>query len=92
MTNIKYSKFGSKFSRENGITRLMDDLGSANQRGNDDVVMLGGGNPAFITEANEVFIDELQKLINNSEIENILGRYDSPQGNEAFVGALVKML
>lgn len=88
MKNIKYSKFGIKFSSENGITRLMDDLGSANHSNDTDIVMLGGGNPAPINQLNEIFIKEITKLIDKSEIASVIGRYDSPRGNAEFIKAL----
>ncbi len=88
MKNIKYSKFGIKFSSENGITRLMDDLGSANHSNDTDIVMLGGGNPAPINQLNEIFIKEITKLIDKSEIAGVIGRYDSPRGNAEFIKAL----
>jgi valine--pyruvate aminotransferase len=92
MTNINYSKFGDKFARENGISRLMDDLGSVKQREDSDIVMLGGGNPAMISEAKDIFVRELQELILSSKIDNVMGRYDSPRGNQAFISALAGML
>ncbi|MDP6104110.1 MAG: valine--pyruvate transaminase [Gammaproteobacteria bacterium] len=85
---MKYSKFGIKFSSENGITRLMDDLGSANHSNDTDIVMLGGGNPAPINQLNEIFIKEITKLIDKSEIASVIGRYDSPRGNAEFIKAL----
>jgi valine--pyruvate aminotransferase len=92
MAKFEYSKFGNKFSRENGITRLMDDLGLANQKQDSDIVMLGGGNPAMISQANELFVSELNKLIDSTEIDNVMGRYDSPRGSDSFIRALVDML
>lgn len=91
MKNIKYSKFGIKFASENGITRLMDDLGSANHSNDTDMVMLGGGSPASINQLNEIFIKEITKLIDKSEIDSIIGRYDSPRGNAEFIKALSTM-
>ncbi len=88
----KYSKFGKKFTRYSGITQLMDDLGKANHGDNKDIVMLGGGNPALIPEAHEVFVGELQKLIDDSGVDQMLGYYDGPQGSEVFIEALVEML
>lgn len=89
---MNYSKFGNKFTRSTGITQLMDDLGTANQSDNPDIVMLGGGNPALIPEAHAVFIDELQKLIASSEVDKMLSLYDGPQGNVNFRIALAVKL
>jgi len=89
---MNYSKFGEKFTRPSGIAQLMDDLGKANQSDNPDIVMLGGGNPAIIPEAQRVFVDELKKLVSSPQIEKMLGLYDGPQGNEDFIKALAAML
>jgi len=92
MTNTDYSKFGKRFSRESGITQLMADLGKANHSNNPDTVMLGGGNPAIIPAAHDKFVDELQKLIAGSGVDQMIGFYDGPQGSEEFISALVMML
>ena len=90
--NQNYSKFGQKFTRYSGITRLMDDLGKANHSDDENIIMLGGGNPALVPEAHAIFIDELTQLINNAGVDQMLSHYDGPQGSEAFIDALVKML
>ncbi len=90
--NQNYSKFGQKFTRYSGITRLMDDLGKANHSNDESIIMLGGGNPAHVPEAHAIFVDELIQLINNAGVDQMLSHYDGPQGSEAFIDALVKML
>lgn len=87
-----YSKFGNKFTRPNGITQLMDDLGKANSSNNPDIIMLGGGNPAIIPDSNAVFVNELQQLIASSKVDQMIGLYDSPQGDDSFRRALASML
>ncbi len=89
---MTFSKFGNKFTRPNGITQLMDDLGKANSKNNSDMVMLGGGNPAIIPESNAIFVKELQQLIASSEVDQMVGLYDGPQGYDAFRDALADML
>ena len=54
--------------------------------------MLGGGNPAIIPAAHDKFVDELQKLIAGSGVDQMIGFYDGPQGSEEFIRALVVML
>ncbi len=44
---MKVSKFGRKIATQSGIGQLMDDLGLA-LAGSQDILMLGGGNPAHI--------------------------------------------
>ncbi len=87
-----YSKFGEKFTQYSGITQLMDDLGKANHSDDENIIMLGGGNPALVPEAHEAFVHELKTLINNNEVDQMLSHYDGPQGSEVFVRALVEML
>jgi len=86
-----YSKFGEKFTRYSGIARLMDDLGKANHSNDENIIMLGGGNPAIVSEAHEVFVNELKRLANTNEVDQMLGLYDGPQGSEVFINALVEM-
>ena len=43
---MQFSKFGEKFNRYSGITRLMDDLNDGLRT--PGAIMLGGGNPAAI--------------------------------------------
>ncbi len=85
---MKFSNFGSKFTRPNGITQLMEDLGNAKNSNNPNIVMLGGGNPAAIPEVNRVFVSELQKLITSTKIDQMIGLYDGPKGNDGFRKAL----
>jgi len=89
---MTFSKFGTKFTKPNGITQLMEDLGKANSSQNPNVVMLGGGNPALIQEANEIFVNELQALISTSKVDQMIGLYDGPQGNDDFRAALSQKL
>ena len=89
--NQNYSKFGQKFTQYSGITRLMDDLGKANHSDDENIIMLGGGNPALIPEAHDVFVRELDGLIKAGGADQMLGFYDGPQGSEVFIDALVEM-
>ena len=91
MTSRNFSKFGTKFSKESGITQLMSDLGSANHSNNPNTLMLGGGNPAIIPAANDKFVSELEKLISSSNVDQMIGLYDGPQGSEEFIRELVLM-
>ena len=90
--NQDYSKFGEKSTRYSGITQLMDDLGKANHSDDENIIMLGGGNPALIPEAHDIFVSELKALIDNNEVDQMLSRYDGPKGSEVFVRVLVEML
>ncbi len=89
---MNYSNFGTKFTQLNGITQLMEDLGNAKSSNNPNIVMLGGGNPALVPQVNDIFIDELHKLISTNKLSQVLGSYDGPVGNEDFCTALAKQL
>ncbi|WP_299189273.1 valine--pyruvate transaminase [uncultured Psychrobacter sp.] len=102
---MKFSKFGQKFTQPTGISQLMDDLGDA-LKSDQPVNMLGGGNPARIDAVNEVFLQTYQALgqdILNAERDasikekhsdntalNSMSNYSNPQGDAAFIDALVE--
>jgi len=87
---MSYSNFGTKFTQLNGITQLMEDLGNAKNSNNPNIVMLGGGNPALVPEVDEIFTNELHKLIANKKLSNVFGLYDGPTGNDEFRHALAR--
>lgn len=86
------SNFGRRLAAPSGIWQLMEDLGAA-LSGEDDVLMLGGGNPAHIPQVQKQFRDRLL-LIAQSETRfaKALGDYDPPQGNRALIEALSRLL
>ncbi len=81
---MKLSKFGSKFTRQSGINQLMIDLGEAYNSNHPDLCMLGGGNPAFVPEAQALFAKEMELLIENKLFERMVGIYDGPSGELTF--------
>lgn len=87
---MPYSIFGNKFTQHSGITELMDDL-NAGVQGGDDILMLGGGNPASIPDI-EVRLNELmQQLLDEGKLFNTLANYDGPQGKNSFIDALAEL-
>lgn len=93
---MKFSKFGQKFTQPTGISQLMDDLGDA-LKSDQPVNMLGGGNPAKIDAVNELFLETYKALGNdgsfrediNSTATSSMANYSNPQGDAAFIDALV---
>ena len=93
---MKFSKFGQKFIQPTGISQLMDDLGDA-LKSDQPVNMLGVGNPARIEAVNELFLQTYQALGNdgsfrediNSTATSSMANYSNPQGDAAFIDALV---
>ncbi len=89
---MKLSSFGEKFTSKSGILSLMDDLGNALASG-EEMIMMGGGNPAHIPEVEEAFKTRLQHILDNhSEFVRLIGTYDAPQGEKEFIKYLVKLL
>ena len=85
---MNFSDFGNRFAGYSGITHLMDDLNEGLLQ--KDVVMMGGGNPAAIPAAIEIFERAIEKLQNSGDLIRALTNYDGPQGNDAFIESLVR--
>ena len=89
---MNFSKFAQRFSEHSGIILLMDDLGEA-MAGEQDVLMLGGGNPAHIPEVQAFFRDRMQQILDRpSEFARVVGDYDPPRGSMKFLEALADLL
>lgn len=89
---MKFSRFGTKFTRQSGILQLMDDLGEALSV-NRNMLMLGGGNPAHIPEVQDHFRRRMKQMLDDGvDFARAIGDYDSPQGNNAFVSSLARLL
>ncbi len=92
---MKFSKFGQKFTQTTGISQLMDDLGDA-LKSDKPVNMLGGGNPARIDAVNDVFSETYKALGTDNDMGEAnssalisMANYSNPQGDAAFIDALV---
>lgn len=89
---MKLSAFAQRFTADSGINLLMEDLGAA-MAGEREVLMLGGGNPAHIDEAQALFRERMRRLLDEpAEFARMIGDYDSPQGNRDFLVALAELL
>ena len=90
--NFEFSKAGQKLTAHSGILELMDDLGRA-MTDKPDMLMLGGGNPAAVPALQELWRARMQELLNEGgSFDRMLGNYDPPKGNPAFIGALAELL
>lgn len=84
MHPMKLSSFGAKFAGESGIVELMDDLGSALHE-NPAMIMMGGGNPGRVPEAEVLFQRRLEAVLSDPEKRHrLFGRYQSPSGDLEF--------
>ena len=88
--NKKISRFGSRFLGESGTKLLMDDL--AQVAGSNNFINLGGGNPARIPKMESVFRSAMCEVLADRQFEEIIGSYDSPQGNESFLAIVCEFL
>ena len=70
----------------------MEDAGDA-LAGNDEVLLLGGGNPARIPEVQRNFREAMGNLLDDTpRFDRIVGDYDGPQGNAEFLSAITAFL
>ena len=89
---MKLSTFGTKFTTESGILSLMDDLGNA-LAGNQEMIMMGGGNPSHIPEVQALFHQRIKRILDSPrEFQHLIGVYDPPQGEVEFTDNLAKLL
>ena len=90
---MQFSSFSERFMGSAGILQLMQDLGEAMASGGEDVCMLGGGNPASIPEVNDYLHERMQVILDEpGRFAQVIGNYDSPQGEQRFINALVELL
>jgi valine--pyruvate aminotransferase len=81
---LKLSNFGEKFTQKSGIVGLMDDLGTALDE-NPNMIFMGGGNPGQVSDVEKIFQQKLEIILSDPvKRQNILGVYQSPQGEKAF--------
>ncbi|OGT83484.1 MAG: valine--pyruvate transaminase [Gammaproteobacteria bacterium RIFCSPLOWO2_12_FULL_47_76] len=89
---MEFSKFTSRFSSHAGIVQLMEDLGAA-LSGDQNVLMLGGGNPSHIPQVQQIFHERLERILADpAEFAHVIGDYDSPQGEQKFIASLARLL
>lgn len=84
------TRFSQRFTSDSGIVSLMEDLGQA-LNVNPDLLFMGGGNPARIQGFEDRIAIHLQQIARTPEALNkLIGIYQSPQGSEECIQALVK--
>ncbi len=92
MEEIVLSDFGKKLCGPSGINQLMDDLGKPFPEGV-RIVQMGGGNPARIPEVEKMYRRQMERILSCGDgFENLIGRYDSPQGKTSFIRATAEYL
>ena len=89
---MRISNFGKRFRTKSGIVELMDDLGSA-MRTDQEVYMLGGGNPGDIPQIVSVMQTTLAKIAEQRQsVKKLVGNYDPPQGDPDLIQKIVYLL
>jgi len=89
---MQLSDFGRKLTGEAGILQLMDDLGKA-MAGQELTAMFGGGNPARIPAVTDALKKSLEATVRDDhKLAAMLGNYDTPQGNAAFIDTVVAFM
>ncbi|MFW5858789.1 MAG: valine--pyruvate transaminase [Planctomycetota bacterium] len=84
--DIQWSEFAQRLGGPSGINELMEDLGDALARGGEDLVMMGGGNPAHIAAVEAVWRQRLGSICADPvQLAAMLGDYDTPRGNAGFL-------
>ena len=90
---MENSAFGRAYCGKSGISNLMEDLGEALARADENTLMLGGGNPAHIPEVQELLRESLGEIVADPpRCARMLGDYDPPAGHPAFREALAAEL
>ncbi len=85
---MQFSDFGEHYNGYSGITHLMDDLSEGLAQ--PGMVMLGGGNPAAIPEAQAVIGRVIEQLQQSGGLLDALSNYDAPQGRAGFLEVLAE--
>ncbi len=89
---MKLSRFGQKFTTGAGIISLMDDLGRS-LAGDQEMIMMGGGNPGHLPEFQKLVKQRLRELAEcDPSIRDLAGIYDPPQGNLSFINHCAALL
>ncbi len=89
---MNVSRFGRKMAVPSGIGQLMADLGAAQSQA-EEVLMLGGGNPAQIPEMDRCLRQSMAALAaNGSRFGHAVGSYGPPEGSVEFIEAVAHLL
>src|SRR5210317_1922387 len=88
-----FSRFGDQLGRGSGIGDLMDDLGHALAAGGEQVLMLGGGQPAHLPEVDALWRQRWQSMqAEPGKLEAVVGDYEPPLGGTAFRDSIAGLL
>ncbi len=90
---MRFSRFGQRLTCDAGILSLMDDLGSARNEYEGEMMMMGGGNPGHVPEFQDLLRSNLQEICSDrAAFDELVGAYSPPQGDAAFIAVLADLL
>ncbi len=90
--DLPFSLLAQRLNSRSGIVSLMDDLGRA-LTDRPDLLMLGGGIPAAVPEIQQRWRQRMAEMLaDGRSFDEMLGNYDPPQGNPAFLASLAGLL
>ena len=90
---MRLSQFGEKLTCKAGILSLMDDLGNCMGEGGGKMIMMGGGNPGYVHDFQEILRNRLLEISSDStQFRELVGIYSPPQGEKTFITALARLL
>ncbi|MDP3479095.1 MAG: valine--pyruvate transaminase [Desulfoprunum sp.] len=88
-----FSKFGKRLTCDAGILSLMDDLGDSQCSGDQEMIMMGGGNPGHVPEFQALLRRHLAAICDDAKaFQSLVGAYSPPQGDMAFIASLARLL
>lgn len=86
------STFGNRLALDSGIGELMQDLGETLASGDENLCMLGGGQPAHIPEVDRRWLARFQELADDPrQVASVLGDYQPPGGDAGFRDSVAKL-
>lgn len=90
MINLALSQFGATMSRLTGVRAIMADIIATLKEGQDqEFLNFSSGNPLVLPEVEKLWKDCTKKLLASPEYGEVVGRYGSSQGYQAFIDAVV---
>ena len=90
---MKFSSFGKKMTCQAGILSLMEDLGDVHSAKGEGLIMMGGGNPGYVPEFQEIIRGRLKEICDDIHLyQRLVGTYAPAQGDQDFIERLAALL
>jgi len=90
---MEFSNFGKKMTCQAGILSLMEDLGDVHSAKGAGAIMMGGGNPGYVPEFQQIIRSRLKEICDDTHLyQRLVGTYAPAQGDQGFVEELAALL